>query len=76
MESITGVLFLLMLVLFILWLAFLPALIVKKKDSANKNFVIGLTILGLFIPLCWLVALIWSIMDAPSQPQKIILVKE
>ncbi len=76
MEGLAGILFVLMVVVLALWLALLPAIIANKKESTNKGFIIGLTIIGLFFFPCWIIALIWAIVDSSSKPQKVILVKE
>ena len=76
MEGLAGILFVLMVVAVILWLALLPAIIANKKESTNKGFIIGLTIIGLFFFPCWIIALIWAIVDSSAKPQKVILVKE
>lgn len=76
MEDFTSFVLILLFIAFVIWLAVLPALIAKKKESVNQNYIIGLTILGMFIPLCWLVALVWSLLEKGTQPQKVILVKE
>lgn len=76
MESVAGILFVVMCIAVVLWLALLPAIIANKKESTNKGFIIGLTIVGLFFFPCWIIALIWAIVDSSSQPQRVILVKE
>lgn len=54
-----------------LWLAcgLLPGVIARRRNHRNARGVWGMSILGLFIPVLWLVALIWAIIgEAAPRP--------
>lgn len=64
-----GALLSFLLILVPLWcvVAFIPYMIAKSRKHPRLRDIFTLTIVGLFVPFCWIAALIWAFSQPPPK---------